>query len=35
MAYDRSMIPQIMELLRAEMLDRAGGLFWQIHPGRR
>jgi hypothetical protein len=25
MAYDRSMIPQIVELLRAEMFDRAGG----------
>jgi hypothetical protein len=34
MAYDRSMIPQIMELLPAEMFDRAGGLLWQIHPGR-
>jgi hypothetical protein len=35
MAYDRSMIPQIVELPRAEMFDRAGGLLWQIRPGGR
>jgi len=32
MACDRSMIPQIMELLPAEMFDRAGGPLWQIPP---